>query len=183
MKKSKLIILLVLTLIAVIIITAILIERSREKRVNTFEFPNTMQVTNITTHKRADTLAMIVLNKIFQYDTIKLDIAYAPQNLSNAEYDIVGFIQKNPYVSHTYIIFVKKGTIPISMKKFLSHELIHLQQMELGDLIQLDNRRIIYKNDTIYFSEVPYDERLYEKDAFLKEDKIYKNLNKLLYSK
>jgi len=61
--------------------------------------------------------------------------------------------------------------------------LVHLQQMETGDLVQIDQTKIVYQNDTIYFSEVPYDKRPYEQDAYSKENGIRKKLNELLYQK
>jgi hypothetical protein len=182
-KRGWLIFGVIIFLIIAFIIGAIIFEARREKRINRFEFPSTMVVNNYTTHKRADTLAMVILNKIFEYDTIKLDIVYAPQNLSNSEYEIVGFIQQNPFEPHTYMVFVKKGNLPISIKNFLSHELIHLQQMEIGDLVQIDQTKIVYQNDTIYFSEVPYDKRPYERDAYSRENGVRKKLNELLYRK
>ena len=100
------------------------------------------------------------------------------------EIEVAGFIQKNPYEPHSYNIFVKKSSLPISIKKFLSHELQHLDQMEIGDLIQLqDNTKIVYKGDTIYYSKVPYDKRMYEIHAHLNETATQKQLNHLLYSK
>ena len=53
--------------------------------------------------------------------------------------------------------------------------------MEKGDLIQQDFKKIIYKNDTIVYSQVPYDERPYELEAFAMENNIEKKLRELLY--
>ncbi len=184
MKKLWWVLVAIVLLIAVAVIITIIVNKQREKRVNHFEFPVTMIAKNYTTEKRADTMAMIILNKIFKYDTVTLNIYYAPKHLNNSEYELVGFIQKNPYEEHSYNIFLKNGTLPVSIKTFLSHELVHLQQMEKGDLVQLSlYEKIIYKNDTIYYSEVPYDKRPYEIDAFSKENKIRKGLNDLLYRK
>jgi len=183
MKKSWLVILIVILLIAVVITIAVVVNARREKRINHFEFPSTMVVNNYTTHKRADTLAMVILNKIYDYDTINLNIFYAPKHLSSNEYELIGFIQKNQFQPHSYNIFVKRGTLPVSIKSFLSHELIHLNQMETGELVQIDYVKIVHKGDTIYFSDVPYEERLYEIEAFGKEGNISRQLNKLLYSK
>lgn len=167
----------------IILTIIIIINVRREKRINHFVFPSTMIVNNHTSHKQADTLAMVILNKIYGYDTIKLDIVYSPRNLTTKEYEILGFIQKNSFEAHTYMIFIKKGTLPIPINRFLSHELIHLHQMEIGDLIQIDETKIVYQGDTIYFSNVPYDERPYEKDAISKENDIRKELNQLLYQR
>jgi len=183
MKKSWLIPLIIVILLVIGIIIGIIVTKQREKRINRFEFPSTMIVNNFTTHKYADTIAMVILNKIFDYDTINLNIYYSPKNLSNSEYEIIGFIQQNPFQLHSYNVFVKKGTLPTSIKTFLSHELIHLHQMELGDLVQIDYTKIVYKNDTIYFSQAPYDKRPYEIDAYSRQDGIRKQLNNLLYSK
>jgi len=183
MKKSRWFFI-VLAIVAIIIVAIIIINIRREKRVNHFEFPPTMQVENYTKYKRADTLAMIILNKIFLFDTIKLNIYYMNRDMSTDEREVAGFIQKNPFEPHSYNIFTKKGGLPISIKRFLSHELIHLEQMEMGDLIQFqDQIKIVFKGDTIYFSQVPYDERPYEIEAHLMDDSIEKGLNKLLYRK
>jgi hypothetical protein len=183
MKKNWLLILIFLLLIALGIIVSIIITKRREARINRFEFPTTMVANNYTSHKYADTISLIILNKIYHYDTINLNIYYVPKYLSSDKYDIIGFIQKNPYQPHSYNIFVKNGILPISIKRFLSHELIHLHQMEIGDLVQIDYTKIVYKGDTIYFSQVPYEKRLYEIEAFSHESSIQKALNKLLYSK
>lgn len=173
----------IISLIVIIIIINIKQAR-KENRVNHFDFPNTMIVNNHTDYRRADTLAMIVLNKIYVYDIMTVNIYYMNSDMGNDKFDVAGFIQKNPYKQHDYNIFIKKKTLPVSIKKFLSHELIHLNQMESGDLIQLqDNTKIIYKGDTISFFDVPYDKRPYEIEALTKEDKILKKINKLLYIK
>lgn len=183
MKRPWLLILIFLLLIALGIVISIVITKRREARINRFEFPTTMVANNYTSHKYADTISLVILNKIYQYDTVNLNIYYAPKHLSGDEYDIIGFIQRNPYQPHSYNIFVKNGTLPISIKRFLSHELIHLHQMEIGDLVQIDYTKIVYKGDTIYFSQVPYEKRLYEIEASLHENGIQKAVNKLLYSK
>ena len=183
MKKPWLWILIVVLLIALGIIISVIVSKRRDARINRFEFPSTVVVNNYTPHWYVDTMAMVIINKIYSYDTISVNIYHAPKHLSTEEYDIIGFIQKVPFQPHSYNIFVKQGNLPISIKRFLSHELIHLHQMELGDLIQIDYSKIVYKGDTIYFSQVPYEKRLYEIEASLQENSIQKALNKLLYSK
>jgi len=183
MKKPWILILIFLLLLALSIVISIVVTKRRDARINRFEFPTTMIVNNYTTHWYADTMALVILNKIYDYDTVTLNIFYAPKHLSSGEYELVGFIQKNPFQLHSYNIFVKRGTLPVSIKSFLSHELVHLRQMESGELIQIDYTKIVHKGDTIYFSEVPYEERAYEIEAFGKESGVRRQLNKLLYSK
>jgi hypothetical protein len=124
------------------------------------------------------------MNKILLLDTIKLNIYSMNRDWGNDEYEIAGYIQKNPYVEHEYNIYIKESKLSISLKELLSHELFHLQQMENSELIQLqDQSKIIYKNDTINLINVPYMKRAYEIDAYDNDRLIEKKLNKLLYQK
>jgi len=179
MKNKKFIIIGVVVLIVALL--SILLIR-RERNVNVYEYPDTVVVTNHTKHKNADTYSKIILNKIFEYDTITLNIYYASRDYGTEEYDVAGFIQKNPYVPHTYNVFVKKNGLPTSIKHFLSHELIHLRQMESGDLIPIDQYTQVYKGDTISFLDTPYRERLFETEAINTQNDVLKQLNHLLYS-
>lgn len=184
MKKSWVLILIIALVIALGIIITIIVTKHSERRINRFEFPTTMIVNNHTSHKYADTIAMVILNKIYQYDTMNINIYKMVQEMKNNQFEVAGYIQKNPFEPHAYNIYVKDKFLPVSIKQLLSHELIHLHQMELGDLIPLqDQNRIVYKGDTVVYSEVPYDKRAYEIEALSHEDKIQRILNKLLYSK
>jgi len=181
MKNKKFIIIGVVAL--AILITIILLVR-RERNVNVYEYPDTLVVINYTEHKNADIYSKIILNKIYDYDTVNLNIYYSPRDYGTDELDVAGFIQKNPFVNHSYNIFLKKGGLPTSVKNFLSHELIHLNQMEIGDLIPIqDSLAMIYQGDTILLLSTPYHERPYEIQALSTQNKVLKELNHLLYSK
>ncbi len=180
MKKKWLILIGVAVLIAVI---AFLLVR-REKNVNVYEFPDTVVVENYTKQKNVEVYSKIILNKIYGYDTIRLNIIYMTKDLSTIELVLAGWIQQNPYEPHTYMIFLKKGGLPVSTKNFLSHELIHIHQMEIGDMIQIINEpMVIYKGDSIDFHVIPYLERPFEIEALSTENDILKKLNRLLYRK
>ena len=173
MKKKGLIIVGVIALIVVIILLI-----RREKNVNTYDHPQTLVVNNYTTHKNTDTYSKIILNKIYNYDTINLNVYYTSRDYGTDEIEVAGFIQKNPFEAHSYNIFVKKGSLPISVKKFLSHELIHLHQMEIGDLVPLQSdSMIVYMGDTIIYKDVKYIDRPHEINALQTEGKIFRELN------
>lgn len=168
--------------IALIVIIVLLVRR--EKNVNVYDYPQTLVVNNYTKHKNAETYSKIILNKIYHYDTVNLNVYYTSRDYGTDEIEVLGFIQKNPYEAHSYNIFVKKGSLPISVKKFLSHELIHLHQMEIGDLVPIQsNSMIVYKGDTIVYRDMEYNDRPHEIDALQTQDKIFRELNRLLYSK
>lgn len=181
MKKKWIII---ITIIILLIISYLIINKYSKKSVNTFDFPKTINVNNYTDNIRADTISMIIINKIMEYDTINLDIYNFKNDINSGNYLIIGFIQKinNP---HSYQIFLKNKMNENELIQILSHELIHLDQMEKGDLIQIigNYEYVIYKNDTIFFNKIPYKERQYEIDAYSKEKKIKKQLKNLLYKK
>jgi len=180
MKKKWFILIGITVLIAVIIFLLV----RRERNVNVYEHPNTLVVTNYTKHKNADIYSKIILNKIYDYDTVNLNIYYSPKDYGTDEIDVAGFIQKNPFETHSYNIFMKKGGLPTSVKNFLSHELIHLHQMEIGDLIPTQDQLVmVYKGDTISFLDIPYNNRPFEIEALSTQNKVLKELNQLLYSK
>lgn len=183
-KKNIFIIGLTIFVIISIITIFILIERSREKNVNSFEFPSSLVVNNYTDLKRVDTVSMVILNKIFEYDSIVLNIYYMREEMKYNELEILGFIQKNP-IPHNYSVFLKKNSGKYQVMRFMSHELIHLDQMERGDLLTSINNYnyAVYKGDTIRYSIVKYKNRPFEIDAHSKDDSIYNKLFYLLFKK
>jgi hypothetical protein len=184
MKRPWLVFVIFLSTLAVAIVITTIINIQREKRFKHFDFPQSMIVNNYTKYKRADTLAMVILNRLFKYDTVELAIYYYPEQFNNNAYEIYGFIQKNQFKDHSYIVFMRKRTIPIPVRRFLSHEMIHLDQMEKGELDQIiGTSKMIYKGEVIDMLTVPYDERPYEQDAFARQNGVLKEVNDLVYSK
>jgi len=168
----------IVTLLAVIVF----ITTCRKKIPNRFTFPSTMVVNNYTSYPYADTTTMVILNKIYGIDTMKINIYYSSVDFSTDEIEVIGFIRKNIFEPHSYLFFLKKPPINTPLSEFLSHELIHLKQMEDGELIECVNYNI-YQNDTIYLNKVKYENRPYEIYAFNHQGDVRKKLNKLLYSK
>ena len=179
--KKKIWIILGIVLIVIAIIIAIITHRKREIR--EFDFPKTVNVNNFSDSFRADTIAMVITHLIMGYDTIYIDIYNLDSKLSTIGYDVIGFIQRTGE-PHSYQIFLRKTSSEFVME-LLSHELIHLDQMEKGELFQpLGNKKyVIYKNDTIWFEKTPYYSRSYEIDAFSRQEKIDRKLKNLLYKK
>lgn len=173
----------VLAIIAIIIATIIFVTVRKEKHITHFDFPTTIKAHNYTDYKRADTMVMVILNKILLYDTIEVNLYYMIAEINNNNIDVQAFIQKNPFIPHTYYLFIKKGSLTVPMDQILSHEMIHVKQMESGDFIQSSNDGFIYKGKTYYYSKIPYNQRPQEIDAFNKQAKTLHELNNLLYSK
>lgn len=181
-KKTWIIIISALLAIVLIIF---LLTRIPEKKFNTFTFPTTLIVNNYTQNRMADTITMATLNKVMLCDTMLINIFKMPSIFNNGlEYVIVAFIVKVPFKENMYTIFMVDKTHIESIKTALTHELVHLQQMESGRLKIIDNVGYIWLGgDTVKYSEVKYEDRPYEMEAYATSPKILRKLNKILYKK
>lgn len=63
----------------------------------------------------------------------------------------------------------------------ISHELIHIQQYNNGELINLNNRQVIWQGDTLTISDIPYFDREWERDAYYNQVDLYNNIKEILY--
>jgi hypothetical protein len=107
-----------------------------------------------------------------------------PKNMEKVgDIKIEAYVTKNPFIPHYYFIFLNRASNKSQLKKILSHEMIHIRQMEEGDLIQFapDDPIAIWKGDTINYLEVPYAQRPHEMEAHKLDDKIFKELDKVWY--
>ncbi len=163
-----------------------LLSRIPKREFNTFEFPDTMIVENHTTNKYADTIAMVILNKLMGYDTMEIMIFPMPaifEQDDKTEY--IAMITQFPYQKQKYNIFIKQDAGVGRLKVVFSHEMIHLKQHELGiyETIPTDNTRYVWKGDTIKASDVKYEDRPHEIEAFREGPQLSRELNKILYKK
>jgi hypothetical protein len=142
---------------------------------NNFTFPQTITVHNYTSNPKTDTVAMVILNKIMLYDTMTVNIYKLNDIFDNQDFVINAHVIKNVFVPHTYNIFIRSYLNLYTIEYSLSHEFIHIDQMER-------NRLIIYQNtyswnDTIYnMKDVKYENRPYEIEAYNKQTLIYDKL-------
>lgn len=174
MKNKIIYIILGILLIAGIVVIIL----NGKKEFKRFEFKKHNIVMNHTDFKYADTITLYVLENQLHLDSVKLDIHYIVRKDMNVD----AFILKNAFTPHNYIIYIRKDVSPFKINEIISHELIHLDQSEKGDLIDNANGKyVVYKNDTIYFKDVIYDKRLYEKDAFDRSYELLIDLNKNIY--
>ena len=151
---------------------------------NKFTFPKEMVVENHTTHNGIDTISMVVLNKIMKFDTINVQIFNIKDGLfKDGNMDIMAYIEKVPFNKHKYVLFLAKDLKNNNVEDIISHEMVHIKQMENGYLVQPfpHENYTIYKNDTIYYLKIPYEIRPFEIEA-VKEQKSFSNdLYKILY--
>jgi len=141
-----------------------------------------MVVENFTDNEMADTLTMVILNKLMDYDTMKINIYPLPLIFERDDkMEYFAFIVHVPFEPHRYNIFLQKNASIGKMKTVFTHELVHLQQYESGDLRTIDNYGYVWKGDTVQFKDVEYDYRPYEKEASTLGHFYEKKLNDILY--
>ena len=144
---------------------------------NHFDFPETVKVEN-TTEYRADTICMVLVNKVFDLDTLNLIIVYIPV-VNTGDNVFYGIVQMAPFKTNQFVLLLKKGMSLTKLKEVLSHEFVHVEQYVSGDLV-LWGDSCVYKGEEIilngYNKDVPF-----EKDAFDKQKEINKELKELLY--
>lgn len=182
MKKTIKWILIAVAAILVGFIIFISIKRSLREEA-TLVFPNTVVVQNAT-ELHTEKILKAITYHVLGYDTMKIVTSYMPENMQTVgDYSIDAYITKNPYAPHEYNIFLSRKLSQSKLKATFAHELVHLKQMEDGDLIQLmpELPMSIWKGDTIKYKEVNYKFRSEEISAFLSYYPIMKELDKIWY--
>jgi hypothetical protein len=174
----------VIIAVVIVIIVFFLIFTHKPKKMNSFRFPETIIVNNYTSIDDADTIIKVLINRIFGYDTARINIYYMPLSFDKNDTQIFGFITKNEFESNSYNLFIAKND-SYNLFTLLSHEFIHFDQMQKGLLVQpaVGYKYNIWMNDTVKLFEVPYEERKYEIDAYNRCPEVERKLRKLLYLK
>ena len=173
--KRKIII---IALIASLLVILLLVYHSCKKEYNKFVFPNTLSITNYTNNKRADTISMVILNKIMLFDTVTVNLYKLTSMFDTNDLLIVAHTVKDQYAKHTYNVFLKENLSYEMLKLVLSHEMIHIKQMENGDLLIID-KGYIWEKDTFRYADVEYAKRIQEIQAENGQSAIKQQLEKL----
>ena len=106
-------------------------------------------------------------------ENVELSLFYNDKLLKNLSTEDVKFeaLIQNP-VPHKYVLFVREDVW--GLQYIICHELIHLSQMERGDLIiSSDYREVIWKGEK-YTNDLLYADREWEKEAFMLDNKLWK---------
>jgi len=179
MKKIVTIILIILLSLALIFIVY-KIATYKEKPFNKIEFNKEHVIYNFTNNQYLDTIVESGL-QLLKIDTVTIiikNIEKTTENVSGEELDLKAYIKKG--TNNIYYIFIgdynKSESIII-----LSHELIHLKQYYDKKLIVSDV--CVWENDTIDIFNITYEQRPWEKEAFLYQHSVSKSLNRVLYDK
>jgi len=176
MKKIWKFLLIILGIIVFIILIYFL---SKPRPINKFTFPDTIVVNNYTEYK-IDTIVKVFINKVLKQDSVTIHIFYLNNLMIYNNFEIMGYLEPTPYNNREYILFINEHID--QMNTLLSHEFVHFDQYIKNELVLNRNLQIaIYKNDTIDLLKIPYESRLFEQDAYNRQNQFLKQLNQLLY--
>ena len=162
----------------VLLLLIVLGIRSCKKEYLPQTFPKTLMVKNYTNNQRADTITMIILNKVMRYDTMTVNIYKLTDMFDNDDMILNAHTVANPFEKHNYMIFMKNDLSTEDAKSTLSHELIHIRQMEDCKLSIFD-KGYVWNKDSFNYKNVTYDSRPYEIEAFNSSSSVKSKLDKL----
>ena len=167
--------------IVIIALIILLIIPKKQKEFRVYHYPQTLVVENHTEFQGLDIISLTLAHMIFEMDSLELIIRYLPTDLSEDSDTIwKAFVHPTSFIPHKYLILISDKLSDAEAIKVLSHEFIHIYQMEQGYLEMIGNKAIWY-GDTIDLLEIPYKKRPFEKEAFKFDDGIKIKLKELLY--
>ena len=156
-------------------------EKSKKRR--EFLWPKTLDIKNASTTKSKydlDVVVKIILNLIFNYNSIKL-LIINDENLldecSSENCKLQAMLEKS---GNEYKIIIRKKPIEDPIR-ILCHELIHLDQIERGDLILTPTMETVTWKNSIYDYNFPYAKRPWEIEAVNQAPIIRNKLLKIYY--
>ena len=133
------------------------------------ELSGNNRVFNQTDRSYLDTIVSVGLDFLMVKGTNVL-IKDLPKDLKQSidnseEFDLRGAVAK---VDGGYVIVLTRMSKREAMR-VMSHELIHIQQYASGQLKPIDSITIKYKDNHYDITKVPYKDREWETDAFLRQ--------------
>ena len=167
----------IIAVVAIIIALIFLLRKPKIIMEKTFK--PTIEVINGTNYE-VDTVLLTIADKILGLDTLTIRVYYSSITIEKDGIIINDYAVKN-IMPHDYTIFIGKNSKKSWVKTVMAHEMVHVKQYEIGDLIQLPDKKMKYKGEVIDLVTSDYMDRQYEKDAFREQTKILSMLNRIRY--
>jgi len=181
MKRRFLWIIPILLLIGFIVGLVIWQQKQDARPFKSQDFPKTLIVENATDYHRADTIALVLANKVLHLDTLNLMMVYIPEIINEGETEFYAMVQRLPFKKNQFLLLLSRKNLNLSKLKIsLAHEFIHIDQHISGDLVVWGSSAT-WKGESYVFEENDYRKRPWEREAFSRQVKITNDLKKLLY--
>jgi hypothetical protein len=137
-----------------------IIDNQKPSYFNKVELTSTTHIFNLTKQSYLDTIIGVALEELEVYPNVVVikDMSFAPPNIKIPGKELSAFVYGE---GGTYIIYIKNMSRVQSLE-VMSHELIHLRDMEKGELLTGKNL-VIYRGVRYVGNQIPeYDYRLWE---------------------
>lgn len=170
----------IIGIILSIILLLVIITTEKEKKFNQINIDTSNIVFNFTKNRYIDTIIFVGLKElnINGINVLVQTLSTGTKEKTKEFGELKAHIHE---LEGEYYIFIddlsRDETLTV-----LSHELIHLSQYYTNDLILIDSEKFIWKKDTFNLSNLDYNERPFEIDAFKKQYELKKKIEKILYN-
>ena len=167
----------IIAVVAIIIALIFLLRKPKIIMEKTFK--PTIEIINGTNYE-IDTILLTIADKILGLDTLTIRVYYSSITIEKDGIIVNDYAVKN-FLPHDYTIYIGKNSDKSWVKKIMAHEMSHVKQYEIGDLISLPDKKMKYKGEIIDLLTTDYMNRQYEKDAFREQTEIISMLNRIRY--
>lgn len=150
-------------------------------------FPTTITITSNSSLPHIELMSKIIAYDILEYDTLTVMIITMRKEIPAGEdgFTIDAFIIKSAAMPHAYVISLSSRVKLLPhLRRVLSHEFAHINQMETGQMRIIDEPNGIYswEGKVIDLKTMPWSDRPMEIDAQIVGRNIEHQVNKLLYA-
>jgi hypothetical protein len=128
-------------------------------------------ITNISDKKYLDTIISVGLDEL-NLENIFVLVKPLPSGVVKGFDDQYSLRASIIGEEGNYIIFINNDLHKNEATEVISHELIHLKQLQDRILVVDSNKKIMWKNKVIDILQTPYNERSWEIDAFNKQSDL-----------
>jgi len=147
---------------------------------NVYEYPETIKIINGTEFSKADTIILSLAHQVFKFDSVQILLYYIPDHLNSGEMEFYGIVQQTPFDKNKFLILVNRKLDLTDLFTTLSHEFVHIDQYKRGDL-EIIGKYAVWQGDTLDMTQVKYETRPFEKEAFGNQRVIAKEVKEFLY--
>ena len=138
-------------------------------------------ITSIKPSKNWDFKELIqyILTQYYDHNDVTITISYNNNICDHYSTDDIKIdaILDKAKTDHTYNLVLREYS---NLKQIIPHEMIHLHQYEIGDLIthKFDDKITFEYKGVEYDASTPYKDRPWEKEAHDLDNKLYKKFKK-----
>ena len=183
LKKNIIYIIAAVIVVGIVIFSISKLSNNSFKKIDLDNYKNNNMVINTTNVAYLDTISYIGLDQM-NVNNVNLMITKTNSEiLKHLKNDIKteAFINKNG--NHSYSMYIDINSINSRNEyiKTISHELIHLNQYENGDLKALHHNIFVFKGDTVNANKINYNKRVWELEAYRKQYNLSDKIESIVW--